>query len=296
MASKISKLKTGSTKAPLRLKKPVQVKPKKGKKVPDLKPKKGPVVETEGSLKSEKKGREEKLSSHSVNAMRRWAVTWANCELSKERVRDLLFKKHRVREYVVSREVAPSTGKGHVHAYVRLVEKFRWKSDLFNLAGDVKNGEQEVYQANVVPALDWRGWVDYVIKQGDFLTNMAGIDPKVSRAKKWKTLISLDPVRLAEQGEISWKEVQSLMNLQETLTLLQREELKVFHKTIWEEGKQHHFYIVDSRDVGKTSLLNEIEQKFMNLEKEFDLPSGRLVFKWSRNRDQKGYRGAPLII
>lgn len=74
------------------------------------------------------------------------------------------------------------------------------------------------------------------------------------------------------------------------------QEATIVHKTIYDEGKQHHWFLVGPADDGKSDLLKDVERIFRELEKKFNLPTGSLVFRWSRNGDQKGYRGAPIIV
>jgi Geminivirus Rep catalytic domain len=223
--------------------------------------------------------------------VRRWAVTWANCELTKQALLELLQKRFSLREYLIAVEVAPTTAKPHLHAYLRLLTKVRWNKDLFNVK---VNGK--VYKANLKPAYDYRNWINYCLKRGDYITNMESVDPAVYRARRFDVVSKTDPVELAKRGVIDWKDVDRVIKLQETLSLMNPDELNVVHKTIYDEGKRHHWFIVGSPDDGKTALLAEIEKGFRELEKAHDLPTGTLVFRWAKNGDQKGYRGAPLII
>ena len=115
-------------------------------------------------------------------AAKNLALTYPNCELTKEEVLELLQCKlaGNLESYVISKE-KHETGLPHIHVYLKLDKLINIRSEHYF---DLKE-----YHGNYQSVKSKGNWIEYIMKGGDFITNLAIKDGKI--LKYYDQLINL---------------------------------------------------------------------------------------------------------
>ena len=181
-----------------------------------------------------------------------WFCTWPQCPLPKEVVLRELDRVLNIKEYVICEE-KHKDGSPHLHAFIKLKGRKRFKSDMFDVDG---------YHGHYEPAKSFRCVVKYVTKDGNYVSN---IDVKSAIAKKGKLTkedLLKDVDTLLDEGKITPLQVASWYKNSCVYKMLINGK-KIMPEVMPE--KKRHLWIWGSSNTGKTTLLrNQMKEKGMD--------------------------------
>ena len=189
------------------------------------------------------------------NKAKGWFLTYPQCPASPrsclEDLTDKLMEKGlKIIEYVICQEDHES-GDHHLHAFIKLDKRIRFKKDLFDFIFDGKD-----YHGHYEIAKSWRAVKDYVKKDGKYISNINIDNAKNGHAKKIgvKELES-DALDLLEQGVITGMQLNNFLKNQNVYRLLKRKrEIEKEPYNLEIEKKRHVWYYGESNS-GKTYRL-----------------------------------------
>jgi hypothetical protein len=117
-------------------------------------------------------------------AAKNLALTYPNCELTKEEVLEILPQWGKLagnlESYVISKEKHVS-GSPHIHVYLKLDKLINIRSAHYF---DLKE-----YHGNYQSVKSKGNWIEYIMKGGDFITNLTIKDGKI--LKYYDKLVNL---------------------------------------------------------------------------------------------------------
>lgn len=215
-------------------------------------------------------------SQDSVKRLKRiqcksWFCTWPQCPLSKEEALKILDSKKEdfsIVEYVICEE-KHEDGNPHLHAFLKLSKKKTFNSNLFDL---------DKYHGNYQTCKSWRAVIQYVKKDGDYISNF-DVKKALSKKGKWKKedlLKDIDTV--LDEGLITPMQVANFYKNQQIYKMLGNKRDKMPDKL---PPKRRHLWFYGPSNTGKTFKLRQM-MKDTGEEKWFQMPL---------NNDWIGYTG-----
>lgn len=206
------------------------------------------------------------------NAVKSWFLTYPQCPLAKELVLKLL-EPLGIAEYTISEE-KHDNGDPHLHACIILKKKARFKKDRF----DIKDLDT-VYHGNYQPVKNLQKCREYVIKDGNYISNVDVEAVKMHKPKLVKEDYLKDPLDLLDEGKLSFFQINNFLKNQDCYKMLLARKTAIPPEEM--PKKKRHHWIYGNSNTGKTTMLR---QKMVE-EKEngwFQIPT---------NNDWKGYNG-----
>ena len=199
-----------------------------------------------------------------------WFITYPQCPVPKEVVLKHL-EKLGLKEYIICEE-EHADGGPHLHAYIVLKNRSSWSKSMF----DFKDLEKE-WHGNYQKVYNVDKCREYVIKDGNYISNIDVEAPKKHKSKLTKEDYLKDPCDLLEEGKISFMQVANFLKNQDCYKMLLQRKTKL--PEVFPE-KKRHWWIWGNSNTGKTTYLRQ-----MMREKDggwFQIPT---------NNDWKGYNG-----
>jgi hypothetical protein len=192
----------------------------------------------------------------------RWFCTWprrstnnlnhvlealdVNCETNK----------CAIRYYIIARETHEDGGF-HTHAYFELTRRLYWNAHIWDLFIDDENAD--VWHGKYDGARSWKRCIQYLKKEGDYITN---IDIKSARRKhtKAQVVLDMDPLDALDEGFINYLQLNQFVANQATYMGLKkkREPPKQCSK------KRRHYWYYGVSNTGKTYMQREDMKKHPN--------------------------------
>lgn len=203
---------------------------------------------------------------------KQWFLTYADCPLPKEVLLKYLEAKG-LDEYVICEEIAPTTGKPHLHAYVKLKEKIYFKQDYFDI-DDLGNH----YHPNFSSVRNYDDAVAYAKKCGNYISNVDIDARKQHRSKLTPEDYDKDPLDLLADGKIGFMQLNNFLKNQDVYRMLKNKRERAPEKR---PEKRRHIWIYGESNTGKTVF----REKMMNT-----VPGGWFQIPLT-NDDWKGYNG-----
>lgn len=188
-----------------------------------------------------------------------WFCTWPQCPVTKEAALKALDDRLEIKEYVICEE-KHKDGSPHLHAFIKLFGRVRFRSDLFDIEG---------YHGNYQKARSFRCVVKYVTKEKNYISN---IDIKSALAKKGKLTkedLLKDVDWVLDNNKINPLQVASWYKNSCTYKMLingKKEMPEVMPE------KRRHLWIWGSSNTGKTTRLR-MQMKEKGMENFFQIPS-----------------------
>lgn len=188
-----------------------------------------------------------------------WFCTWPHCPIPKEAALKILDSRLMIKEYVICEE-NHKDGSPHLHAFIKLRNRTRFSSTLFDL---------EEYHGNYQPARSFRAVLIYVTKGNKYISN---IDIKSALAKKGKLTKEdllkdvdyvLDNEKITPLQVANWYKNSCVYKM---LINGKKEMPEVMPE------KRRHLWIWGSSNTGKTTLLRR-QMKEKGYENFFQIPS-----------------------
>lgn len=183
----------------------------------------------------------------------KWFITFPQCPLEKEMMLELLKEKMNIRnneikEYVIGRETHKD-GNYHLHCFISLKKKIKWKKDLFDV---VRNNV--TYHGNYQACKNRDATIEYIKKSNDFIcTNKTGI-----YKEKNQNILSKELKDLVDNGDISIHILPTLYRskaIYKAMSLSADHGLTIPRKCIW---------IVGYPGVGKSYIAREVFPNIYN--------------------------------
>ena len=201
-----------------------------------------------------------------------WFATWPKCPIGKEMALAALQDRYEIAEYVICEEEHKDETK-HLHAFIKLAKKKRWSENMFDIDG---------YHGNYQIAKSWRAVINYVKKDGNYISNinLDNAQKKQSKMKKEDLLKDVDQV--LDEGLITPMQVASFYKNQQVYKMLQQKRQKMPEKL---PDKKRHLWFYGASNTGKTYKLREM-MKETGEEKWFQIPT---------NNDWIGYNGEKYL-
>lgn len=203
-----------------------------------------------------------------------WFCTWPQCPIGKNACLEELKTKFAIEEYVICEEIHED-GHEHLHAFIKLKSKVRFKSGLFDVQG---------YHGNYQPAKSWRAVVQYVKKDGNFISNIDSerllTNKHVSKMKKEDLLKDVDQV--LDEGLINPMQVAAFYKNSMVYKMLQQKRTMMPDKL---PEKKRHLWFFGASNTGKTFKLREM-MKQTGEANWFQIPT---------NNDWIGYAGEKYL-
>lgn len=203
-----------------------------------------------------------------TEAVKGWFCTWPQCPISKELALKILDEKLDIQEYVICEE-QHKDGSPHLHAFIKLCRKKRFRPDLFDLKDLEKN-----YHGEYQKAKSFRAVCKYVMKDKNYISNF-DVDKylnKKGKLTKEDLLREVDDV--LDDRKITPLQVTNWYRNSCTYKMLQKKRLP-------DElpEKKRHLWIYGPSNTGKTTLLRQ-QMREKGEENFFEIPT---------NNDWVGY-------
>ena len=178
-------------------------------------------------------------------AAKGWICTWPHCPLSKEDALEQLRARYELNEYVIAEE-EHADGEPHLHAFLKLNKRKKFSAAMFDL-GD--------YHGNYQPAKSWRAVVDYVKKDGNYISNMNLDSAGKHHAKKIQyTDFERDPLELLKEGKLNPMSLCNFIKNRNMYLGLKRE--KEERDIDWDNlEKRRHQWVFGPSNTGKTTAM-----------------------------------------
>lgn len=202
---------------------------------------------------------------------KQWFLTYAQCPLSKELLLKYL-EPLGLEEYVICEE-KHKDGSPHLHAYVKLKEKIRFKAHYFDV---IDLGRR--YHPNFDSVRNYDKAVAYAKKDGNYISNVDIDARKEHRSKLLPEDYDKDPLDLLEDGKITFMQLNNFLKNQDVYRMLKNKRERPPEKR---PEKRRHIWIYGDSNCGKTLF----REKMMNT-----VPGGWFQIPLT-NDDWKGYNG-----
>lgn len=212
----------------------------------------------------------------SRNEAKGWFCTWPKCPVPKEVALKALEKsvKFKIVEYVICEE-KHEDGTPHLHAFLKLDRRVKFKSDRFDI-----QDLDKTYHGNYQKAKCWRAVQDYVKKDGNYISNLNLEAAEKKKAKKiGEEELQRPALDLLREGIISGMQLSSFLKNQNLYKLLKQQE-NVKQEIELDLPKQRHFWTYGESNTGKTYRLRKLMRE--NPSDWFQIPT---------NNDWSGYNG-----
>lgn len=180
-----------------------------------------------------------------------WFITYPQCPVTKENIKDILFKKMKdmnndIKEYVIARE-KHKDGNEHIHAYINLRKKIRWRQDLFDFIYENIN-----YHGNYQPCKYKRKTIEYLKKDGDYICDK---DEDIYKAKN-ELILNNNLNDLVKQGKISIFNLPTLYKAKNIYSLdTKNVDFIIDRKCFWIYGEP---------GIGKSYIVREVYPNLYN--------------------------------
>lgn len=201
-----------------------------------------------------------------------WFLTWPKCPIGKEMMLEELKAKFDVVEYVICEE-EHKNGDLHLHAFLKLAKKIELKPRLFDIQG---------YHGNYQVAKSWRAVIEYVKKDGNFISNIDVKSAMNMKSKMKKEDLLKDVDEVLDNGLITPMQVASFYKNSMVYKMLQQKRTKMPEKL---PDKKRHLWYYGASNTGKTFKLREM-MKMTGEEQWFQIPT---------NNDWIGYAGEKYL-
>lgn len=201
-----------------------------------------------------------------------WFCTWPQCPIGKSACLEELQSRYKIAEYVIAEELHKD-GNAHLHAFIKLEKRKKFSAHMFDIMG---------YHGDYRIAKSWRAVVEYVKKDGNFISNIDvyAASKKQSKMKKEDLLRDVDDV--LDSGLINPMQVNAFYKNSMTYKMLQQKRTKMPDKL---PEKKRHLWFYGASNTGKTYKLREM-MKQTGEENWFQIPT---------NNDWIGYAGEKYL-
>ena len=168
----------------------------------------------------EKVAKEPEKMCVSDNKAKGWFLTYPQCPCPPEDCLADLSDKLKlaglgIEEYIIAEE-QHENGDPHLHAFIKLNKRVRFKKDRFDFIFEGKN-----YHGNYQVAKSWQAVKQYVQKGGKYISN---IDVKAAMQKQSKKIgmkeLEMDALDALEQGIITGFQLANFVKNQNVYNLL----------------------------------------------------------------------------
>lgn len=201
-----------------------------------------------------------------------WFCTWPKCPIGKNAAMEELKEKYVLSEYVICEE-EHKDGELHLHAFLKLNKRVYFKPNMFDIQG--YHGEYQV-------AKSWRAVINYVKKDGNYISNIDVKAAAMMKSKMKKEDLLKDVDEVLDKGIITPMQVASFYKNSMVYKMLQQKRSKM--PDILPEKKRHLWFYGGS-NTGKTYKLRQM-MKDTGEEKWFQIPT---------NNDWIGYAGEKYL-
>nr|WQA30159.1 MAG: rep protein [Cressdnaviricota sp.] len=202
---------------------------------------------------------------------RQWFLTYPQCPLEKELVLKLL-EPLGIKEYVIAEE-KHQNGDPHVHCYIKLKSKVRFKPNYFDL---VDLGT--TYHGNYQSVRNYDNVVAYCTKEENYISNVDVKARKEHRSKLLPEDYNKDALDLLDEGKIGFMQLKNFLKNQDCYRMLKNKRERPPETR---PEKKRHIYIYGESNAGKTCF----REKMMNT-----VPGGWFQIPLN-NDDWTGYNG-----
>ena len=186
-----------------------------------------------------------------TNAVKGWFCTWPQCPISKELALKILDAKCDIKEYVIAEE-KHKDGSPHLHAFIKLMRKKRFNARMFDL-----EDLDEVYHGEYQKAKSFHAVCRYVIKDGNYISNMDVEKYLQKKGKLTKEDLLADVDYVLDNNKITPLQVTNWYRNSCTYKMLHRKRLP----DVLPE-KKRHLWIYGPSNTGKTTMLrNQMREK-----------------------------------
>lgn len=192
------------------------------------------------------------------NKSKGWFLTYPQCPADAQSclddLRDKLQEKWNlaIEEYVVCEE-KHQDGSPHLHAFLKLDRKIRFKGDRFNFIYEGKE-----YHGDYQIAKSWHAVQRYVAKDKKYITNL---NLKAAMQKQSKKIgikeLETDPLELLEKGVITGLQLASFVKNQNLYKMLKNKRKANREIQLDIEKKRHIWYYGES-NTGKTYRIKQM--------------------------------------
>lgn len=190
------------------------------------------------------------------NKAKGWFLTYPQCPASPrsclEDLQDKLMEKKglKIVEYVICQE-KHKNGDLHLHAFIKLDKRIRFSSTLFDFIFDKKD-----YHGHYEIAKSWRSVKDYIVKDGNYITNINIENAKNGHSKKIGVKeLEMDALELLENGIITGFQLNNFIKNQNVYRLLKRKREIESEPYNLELNKKRHYWYYGESNTGKTYAL-----------------------------------------
>lgn len=201
-----------------------------------------------------------------------WFCTWPKCPIGKNAALEELMEKYVLKEYVICEE-EHNDGDLHLHAFLKLDKRVYFKPNMFDLQG--YHGEYQV-------AKSWRAVINYVKKDGNYISNIDVKAAAMMKSKMKKEDLLKDVDEVLDTGLITPMQVASFYKNSMVYKMLQQKRTKMPDKL---PDKKRHLWYFGASNTGKTYKLREM-MKMTGEEQWFQIPT---------NNDWIGYAGEKYL-
>ena len=191
------------------------------------------------------------------NKAKGWFLTYPQCPCTPQSCLDDLVDKFalkgiKIEEYVICTE-KHQDGNSHLHAFIKLSKRVRFKKDLFDFCCEGKD-----YHGHYEVSKSWRAVIEYVKKDGEYITNinLDAVQKKQSK-KIGVEELERDPLELLEEGTITGFQLASFVKNQNMYKLLKNKRKANSEIDLTVEKKRHYWYYGES-NTGKTYRIKEM--------------------------------------
>lgn len=222
------------------------------------------------------------------NKAKGWFLTYPQCPCPAEDcLADLKDKlngqKLEIVEYVIAEE-KHENGDPHLHAFVKLNKRVRFKKDRFDIIYDGKD-----FHGNYQIAKSWEAVKSYVVKGGKYISNF---DVKAALRKQNKKIgakeLEMDALEALENGIINGFQLANFVKNQNVYNLLKNKRNAVQNLDLNLEKQRHIWYYGESNS-GKTyrirkMMIEDAKKEKENQEGWFQIPTNK---DWTGYTNQK---------
>lgn len=212
------------------------------------------------------------MAGNSSMRAKQWFLTYPHCPLEPAVVLKCL-EPLGVQDYVIAKE-QHKNGEPHIHAYIKLKEKVRFKAALFDLLDLGK-----LYHGNYQSVKNYDNVVAYCTKDSNFIANIDVTAREKHKSKLLPSDYARDPLDLLAENKISFMQLNNFVKNQDTFKLLSNKKKRPPEPEDMPD-KRRHEWIYGESNTGKTTYLRQMMK---------EVPGG--WFQIPYNNDWKGYGG-----